>query len=317
MSNKFYWAFLALLLSVSCQKEEYPIIVEEELSSLEETVSWGDPTILAGDLILTEKQSQLITEYNEFLDKGGIEQRGAFPAPFTRWPGCVVYYKFDGSNALRMPVQDLVTQTMTQLENNTRIEFRYAAHMAPRSSYVLIKAANASAATIGYGASAPTLEIEDVPNTIVTRDRMASRAEVRHELGHVVGLIHEHQRSDRDNNIIVNLGNISCFNRFLPWNWDRFNATYARIPSTNNIVPYDRFSIMTYASCACADTGPALAANCDATNAILTDLNGFTWGARNDYRASDFAAIDAMYTGCSYGGGGGGGPTVPGGGPIQ
>lgn len=316
MHIKFAWVLLTLTLFVSCQKEEALTVIEAEPTTTE-MVSWGDPTILAGDLLLTEKQSQLITEYNEFLDRGGVEQRGAFSNPFTKWPSCVVYYKFDTNDPIRTPLRDVVLQTMQQLEDNTRIEFRYAAHMAPRSSYVLIEAANASAATIGFGSSAPTLQLEDVPNVIVTRDRMASRAEVRHELGHVVGLIHEHQRSDRDNNIIVNLGNITCFNRFLPWNWDRFNATYARIPSTNNIVPYDRFSVMTYASCACADTGPTLVGTCDATNAILTDLNGSTWGARNNYRASDFAAIDAMYTGCSYGGGGGGGPTVPGGGPIQ
>lgn len=314
MQNKFLWVLLTLTLLVSCQKEESPVVVEEDLPT-DEIASWGDPTIRAGDLILTEKQSQLISEYNEFLDKGGVEQRGAFTNPFTKWPNCVVYYKFDSNNSLRTPVRDLVTETMTQLENNTTIEFRYAAHMAPRSSYVLIKAANASAATIGYASSAPTLELEDVPNSIVTRDRMANRAEVRHELGHVVGLIHEHQRSDRDNNIIVNVGNITCFSPL--FNPGQFNSTYALIPGTNNTIPYDRFSIMTYASCACADIGPTLAGTCDATNAVLTDLNGFTWGARNDYRASDFAAINAMYTGCSYSGGGGGGPIRPGGGPIQ
>ncbi|NRB46206.1 MAG: hypothetical protein HRU41_00935 [Saprospiraceae bacterium] len=314
MQNKFHWVLMALVILASCQKEESPTIEEVNFPT-EEVVNWGDPTIVADDLILTEKQSQLITEYNEFLDKGGIEQRGAFPGPFTRWPNCVVHYKFDTQDPIRTPLRDIVLETMQQLEDNTRIEFRYAAHMAPRSSYVLIEAANGSAATIGFGSSAPTLQLEDVPNSIVTRDRMASRADVRHELGHVVGLIHEHQRSDRDNNIIVNVGNITCFSPF--WNPGRFNATYARIPSTNNIVPYDRFSIMTYASCACADTGPTLAGNCDATNAVLTDLNGFTWGARNDFRASDFAAIDAMYTGCSYSGGGGGGPIRPGGGPIQ
>lgn len=315
MNIKFTWVILALTIFVSCQKLDSPTTVSDELI-IEEAVSWGDPTIVAGDVILTEKQVEVISDYNESLDRGEVETRGAFPSPFTRWPNCVVYYKFDTNDPIRSTLRTLVLNIMQELEDNTRIEFRYAAHMAPRSSYVLIKAGGASQATIGFGSSAPVLELLDRPSSIVTRDRVARPFEVRHEIGHVVGLIHEHQRSDRDNFINVDFGNIDCFNPFLPKNFDRLLVTYLPIPS-NNVTPFDLMSIMIYASCACADTGSGLVGTCNAANAVLTTPTGGTWGNRMAYTASDFAAIDAIYTGCAYSGGGGGGPIVPGGGPIQ
>jgi hypothetical protein len=58
---------------------------------------------------------------------------------------------------------------------------------------------------------------------------------ILHELGHVVGLHHEHQRADRDNYITIDIGNVTPNIRFA---YDKYNFALAG--------PYDFLSIMHY-----------------------------------------------------------------------
>lgn len=60
-----------------------------------------------------------------------------------------------------------------------------------------------------------------------------------HELGHAIGLMHEHQRPDRDNYITINYTNITPSQRV----W--FN-TYSRYAVNTYSVKYDHSSIMHY-----------------------------------------------------------------------
>lgn len=65
----------------------------------------------------------------------------------------------------------------------------------------------------------------------------SSSATILHELGHVLGFFHEHQRPDRDNYITIDIGNVAGNARFA---FDRYN-----VPAFG---PYDFGSIMHYGS---------------------------------------------------------------------
>lgn len=311
MNYKAILPILLMILVISCEKEQ--LTIEKQLLN-SEMAPFGDPTIYAGDMILTEKQVQIITDYDQSIGQNNLETRGATKALFNRWSNCVVRFKFDTEDELRPQVRQRVINAMTLLEGNTNIRFRHAATTAPRWSYVLITAsADGSQATIGMGSSAPIMEILDKPNINIRLDLQAKASEIMHELGHVVGLIHEHQRSDRDDFVNVNYENIDCFNPKLVKNYSRLAVTFWKIPS-NNLTPFDFQSIMIYSSCACAKPSIGFSLGCDP---VMTRLNGTPWSANSTYSANDFAAINAIYSGCSYSGGGGNGPTLPTDGPIK
>ncbi len=62
------------------------------------------------------------------------------------------------------------------------------------------------------------------------------RGQLVHEIGHAFGLLHEHQRSDRDRYIAVNYDRVVSEYRF----------AYEVISSSNNVTSYDFMSIMHY-----------------------------------------------------------------------
>lgn len=69
----------------------------------------------------------------------------------------------------------------------------------------------------------------------------ASLRTISHELGHVVGLYHEHQRADRDTYITIDLGNVAGNARFA---FDKYTAPV--------VGPYDFASVMHYVNTAFA-----------------------------------------------------------------
>jgi choriolysin L len=62
-----------------------------------------------------------------------------------------------------------------------------------------------------------------------------------HELGHALGLLHEHSRPDRDDSVIINWNNI------YPFNWLQFDEANLTEAQTYG-VPYDVGSVMHYGS---------------------------------------------------------------------
>jgi NADH:ubiquinone oxidoreductase subunit len=71
---------------------------------------------------------------------------------------------------------------------------------------------------------------------------------VLHELGHVIGLEHEHNRMDRDDYIKVFFGNIEDEDK------DQFMIDYSRLYN-NTKLPYDYESIMHYSNKTCSKNG--------------------------------------------------------------
>ena len=65
---------------------------------------------------------------------------------------------------------------------------------------------------------------------------------VVHELGHVVGFFHEHQRSDRDKFIFIETDNV------MPDSIDQFDKM--NLLENRILVPYDYYSVLHYGSSA-------------------------------------------------------------------
>ena len=129
------------------------------------------------------------------------------------WPNGRIPYVIDESLRADSAV---ITRVMHRWENGTPI--RFTPRLATDSAYVQVRAGDCT--TYDRGAT-----------TVVEADSAC----VGHELGHAIGLRHEHQRSDRDRYVTI---------RKPTWYW-RHTPQY----SINDLPlcrPYDLGSIMHY-----------------------------------------------------------------------
>ncbi|MEM6996334.1 MAG: M12 family metallopeptidase [Myxococcota bacterium] len=103
----------------------------------------------------------------------------------------------------------------------------------------------------------------------------------RHELGHLLGLWHEHSRQDRDEHIDIDWDNIEAGAA------SEFDK-YSKDSSGTDRGAYDFNSIMQYHSWSFAK---------DENKPVITKKNGDTFDQPSTISAGDIAAIQAMYAG--------------------
>ena len=125
----------------------------------------------------------------------GVEAAGSPTGPdvYGRWPGGIVYYTI----AKGLPNQQRVNDAIKHWEDNTAIRF-LEAHPANRDFVTFVPVNDGCAASIGMVGGEQFVRLSgdcSTGNTI-------------HEIGHTVGLWHEHTRNDRDSFIDVFLENV-------------------------------------------------------------------------------------------------------------
>ncbi len=114
------------------------------------------------------------------------------------WPDGIVYYNFEGfdsnndNDRFSLISIKRAMQEWSSAANITFIEKSEAGEYVVR----IIKS-DKTASTLGY-----------VKNPTVYLTPLASQRQATHELGHVLGLTHEHQRPDRDAYITIHWNNI-------------------------------------------------------------------------------------------------------------
>jgi hypothetical protein len=114
-----------------------------------------------------------------------------------KWKDGIVYYKFDSSvNDLE---RNVVRTHMEYWKNNTNIEFLEDSTQEYKCTIYKNEVANDNSSTIGQKINS---------HIIFTQISWFERKALVHELGHILGLFHEHQRPDRDEYLIVNYDNI-------------------------------------------------------------------------------------------------------------
>ncbi|MDR0206489.1 MAG: hypothetical protein LBI45_04450 [Bacteroidales bacterium] len=132
--------------------------------------------------------------------------------------------------------------------------------------------------TVSSGNFSGRSTLGKVPWAIMDFKSSAGTSTFRHELGHTLGLYHEHQRRDRDDYITYNSNNIesgtgSNFSKMTAGSDNYYGSTF------------DFNSIMIYSSYAFSKNG----------NATLTKKDGSTWGYTTDISATDKNVIRQMY----------------------
>ena len=137
--------------------------------------------VYQGDIVLTEDQ---LTS-----NKGN-----GFNTLSKRWPNGIVYYELNTN--LPQDVLEHINEAIADYQN-TKIRFEKRTN---QNNYVeFIDSENGTYSNLGMIGNAQYIHIQN---------NIDPTGEIIHEIGHTIGLVHEHSRRDRDEYIIINLLNI-------------------------------------------------------------------------------------------------------------
>lgn len=177
-----------------------------------------------------------------------------------RWPGGKVPYVIEPTFPIPMRVHDAIQQW----EMHTHVRFPKRTN---ESNYIVFKRAEGCSSAIGRQGGPQPVSISDG----------ATHGNVMHEIGHVLGLWHEHSRERRDEFIKINIANVI----------DRFRLNFdQKVADGDDFGEYDYDSIMHY-------SWNAFAKDPEYPTIIVPD--GRKIGQRDHLSAGDIAAIKSIY----------------------
>ncbi|MFN0301173.1 MAG: M12 family metallopeptidase [Burkholderiales bacterium] len=231
--------------------------------------------------------------YQGDVDLGAVEEMERLSAQFTdrsvtyaqvakdtRWPGAVVPYVIE-SNKLSSAHIDAINLAIRHFQERTVLRFVQRRRQA---SYIVFTGSNDDGScglSTGIGRQgSQTHGYTGFPQFI--KLRCADQRTSIHEMGHAIGLFHEHTRCDRDDYININWPNVDDPDQFyrecaLAWWKDIYR------PDSYRSGPYDYASVMHYGRFASAkdDSQPTIVAP------RQIGLNSLSSG--------DIEAINALY----------------------
>ncbi len=156
---------------------------------------------------------------------GGISPAAAFDGLAPLWPSGRIFYRFDSSVS--------AAKQRAFLDGAAEWAMFAALQFIPRTSqanYITVREVP------GLGGGQSALGMAGGEQFLDLDPGAWNRATICHELGHALGLIHEHQRSDRDGFVTILTANI------LPGQ----EANFVRLGNSQNAGPYDFLSVMHY-----------------------------------------------------------------------
>ncbi|GAE66786.1 M12 family metallopeptidase [Chryseobacterium indologenes] len=205
-----------------------------------------------GDIVLTDEQLN-----DQSVQKGG--------ASFSRWPGGKIYYTVASNmgsinaNKITTAVNEYNSKTHTQWIPRTN-QTNYVEFIFGSSS------GSDGWAHIGYRGGKQTVSL----------DQYISVGSVIHEMGHTVGLYHEHTRKDRDQYVTILWNNIQDGQAY---NFDIYS-------SGTDIGPFNINSVMMYWPNSYSKNGQPTIKRANNTS-FTYNRTGFTTG--------DINTINTMY----------------------
>lgn len=183
------------------------------------------PGIIAVEILNAQLEGQDIDQVladlgcveEDFFEDETAEDRGIYPTKTPRWSDKTIRYYWDESVTDLMKTD--ITAAMDDWEAKVPgIEFREANIVVKTmAQLMLISVLNVESYDLGDGVQGratigcwPGLMMFRInPSLYTYRDPIPFRERVpRHELGHVLGLLQEHQRWDRDEYITFNSANV-------------------------------------------------------------------------------------------------------------
>jgi hypothetical protein len=189
-----------------------------------------------------------------------------------RWPNRTIPYAVDPA----LPEQDRVVAAVAHWNDNSIIRF------VPRNGetdYLLItRRPGCAVSDVGRRGGEQCVSLGDGCST----------GSIIHELGHTVGLWHEHCHPERDDWVTIDFTNIEdgCEDNFA------INSIAGVPTPTEDLGGYDYGSIMHY---------PQIAFPIDPTVPVITPKRplppGVVMGQRDELSAGDLAAVEQMYRG--------------------
>ena len=227
--------------------------------------------IFEGDIVLP---NDLVSrEYVKVVyEKGETPPAGKSVGRTTgRWPNSTVYYTIDP----RLPEKERVLDAIKHWEDNTNLHFIERTY---QKNYIEFNKVGEGCFSRGIGMQGGSQEVGVANNCDV--------GSVIHEIGHAVGLFHEHTRVDRDEYIIVLYENILS---------DKVHnfQTYAErfMDGASYTEELDFESIMMYSSYAFSENPSVLPT-------IVRKDDYTTWTTnRTHLSAGDIEGINNMYSG--------------------
>lgn len=258
--NRVILGTLALILAfTSCNKDEVKdenvIAVEEQQVELEKKYFLGgevpvkiedDGTYSLGGSDTRVFENQLSDSPDSFNEKPAPDEgltRLGLGGGVRKWTNSTVAYVIKG---LSSSVRSELKKSMDEWTNKTNVRF---VKRTNQSNYVTISSSgsnsNSGYATLGMSGSRGFIKLGTRATAVV----------IIHEIGHTLGYIHEQNRSDRDDYIVVNFGNIQNNAK------DQFYKSSSASLVTNKL---DIKSTMMYSSYTFSKNGKP----------TITDLNG-------------------------------------------
>lgn len=269
-------------VSISAEPEQFrrdPLLLDDFLTTLPTHGSTGGMdyeiiqgyAVLEGDILLG--QVDATGRIPTAITPRGLGLNGVF----GRWPDGIVPYEIPTSGSTSAIQQSNIEQAIAHWVENTSLSFvpRTSENASEHPYFLRFRSSNGCASYVGRIAGGLGSE-PDGAQPVMVADA-CSVGSVIHEIGHAVGLFHEHTRSDRDSFVQINWGNVEEGKEI------NFSIQGG---GTSDIGDYDYGSIMHY--------GDSFFSFPLGSKTILVP-DGVEVGQRIALSDQDIQAVDAMY----------------------